>query len=345
MRLFAANLANEHEPNQIRVFRLNSRRIVFDLRPSAKICGKAALYVLWHNAPPGRSQMKVHKEAAAAFCILGFVLLEFLLIGGGSSDHVRQFIADQTALYWMLLELLQAAVWGACAFLLVTWTIQLRRKFAFRLTLSTALRALLIPFMLLFVLHKHHWDLGEYSYLTIRTASIMGYLVAFAAIAALLMAEMALAALPNRSDDSDSGGLSVEGYLQARGYAQRFLQIAMVTLVAGTLVSIQTSSFLLTISKQNTQAQSLVKQFGTIASIALAFFYAPTHAALWSYGAALRNQLLGESVPSSAGPLLEWSERRSKIESALQLQITTWDTLGPGISVLAPVLTGLLLGK
>jgi hypothetical protein len=287
--------------------------------------------------------MKEYKEAAAAFFILGFVLLEFLLISRGSSDHIRQFIADQTALYWMLLELLQAAVWGACAFLLATWTIQLRRKFAFRLTLSTTLRALLIPFMLLFVLHKHHWDLGEYSYLTIRTASIMGYLVAFAAIAALLMAEMALAALPNGTNNS--GGLSVEGYLRVRDYAQRFLQIAVVTLVAGTLVSIQTSSFLLTISKQNTGAQSLVKQFGTIASIALAFFYAPTHAALWSYGAALRNQLLGEPVPSSAAPLLEWSERRDKIESALQLQITTWDTLGPGISVLAPVLTGLLLGK
>ncbi|HEV8491979.1 MAG TPA: hypothetical protein VGR76_06900 [Candidatus Angelobacter sp.] len=284
--------------------------------------------------------MKEYKEAAAASFILAFVLLEFLLISRGSSDHVRQFIADQTALYWMLLELLQAAVWGACAFLLVAWTIRLRRKFAFRLTLSTVLRALLIPFMLLFVLHKHHWDLGEYSYLTIRTASIMGYLVAFAAIAALLMAEMALAALPN-----NSGGLSVEGYLQVRDYAQRFLQIAVVTLVAGTLVSIQTSAFLLAISRQNTAAQSLVKQFGTIASIALALFYAPTHAALWSYGAALKNQLLDGPVPSSAGPLLEWSERRGRIESALQLQITTWDTLGPGISVLAPVLTGLLLGK
>ena len=284
--------------------------------------------------------MKEHKEGAAAVSIIAFVVLEFFLISHGSSDHVRQFTSDQTALYWLLLELLQAAVWGACAFLLVTWTLQLRRKFAFKVTLSAALRALLIPFMLVFVLHKHNWDLGEFSYLTIRTASITGYLVAFAAVGAILMAEMALAALPNRN-----GGLSVEGYLQVRDYAQRFLQIAVVTLVAGTLVSIQTSSFLLTISKQNTQAQSLVKQFGTIASIALALFYAPTHAALWSYGAALRDQLMNEPAPSSAGPLLEWSDRRSKIESALQLQITTWDTLGPGISVLAPVLTGLLLGR
>ncbi len=285
--------------------------------------------------------MKKYKEEAAAVSIIAFVLLEFFLISRGSSAHIRQFTSDQTALYWLLLELLQAAVWGACAFLLVTWTIQLRRKFAFKVTLSTALRALLIPLMLVFVLHKHDWDLGEFSYLTIRTASIMGYLVAFAAVGAVLMTEMALAALPNRN----AGGLSVEGYLQVRDYAQRFLQIAVVTLVAGTLVSIQTSSFLLTISKQNTQAQSLVKQFGTIASIALALFYAPTHAALWSYGAALRDQLMNGPVPSTAGPLLEWSDRRSKIESALQLQITTWDTLGPGISVLAPVLTGLLLGR
>jgi hypothetical protein len=285
--------------------------------------------------------MKEYKEEAAAFSILAFVLLEFFLITRGSSAYIRQFTSDQTALYWMLLELLQAAVWGACAFLLVTWAIQLRRKFALKVTFSAVLRALLIPFMLLFVLHKHNWDLGEYSYLTIRTASILGYLMAFAAVGAVLMAEMALAALPNRN----TGGLSVEGYLQVRDYAQRFLQIAVVTLVAGTLVSIQTSSFLLNVSKQNVEAQSLVKQFGTIASIALAFFYAPTHAALWSYGAALRDQLMSEPVPSSAGPLLEWSDRRNKIESALQLQITTWDTLGPGISVLAPVLTGLLLGK
>jgi hypothetical protein len=33
------------------------------------------------------------------------------------------------------------------------------------------------------------------------------------------------------------------------------------------------------------------------------------------------------------------------LESVLQLQLTTWDTLGPGISILAPVMTSLLLGK
>ena len=287
--------------------------------------------------------MKDQKEKIAVFSVVSFVLLEFLLISHGSLANIRKLTANETALFWLLLELLQAAVWGASMFLLLGGAIQLLRKFTLRPTLSTVLRALLIPLMLLFVLHKHHWDLGAYSFLTIRTASIMGYIVAFAAVSAVLLAEMALAALPGAEDP---GAESVPGYFQLRDYAQRFLQIAVVTLVAGTLVSIQTSAFLLSASAVNTDARFLVREFGIIASIALAFFYSPTHAAFYSFGVRLRDALLTEPLPpSSAGPLLEWSERRKKLESVLQLQLTTWDTLGPGISILAPVMTSLLLGK
>lgn len=287
--------------------------------------------------------MNQYKERAAAFSIVAFILVEFLLLSHGSSANVKTLVSDQTALYWMLLELLQATVWGASAVLLVTGVIELWQKFALKPTISTVSRAVLIPLMLLFVTHKHQWDLGLYSFLTIRTASIMGYIVAFAAVGAILIAEMALAALSTNA--SNPGKPDVDAYFRLRAYAQRFLLIAVVTLVAGTLVSLQTSSFLLAASKENVEAHSLAKVFGTIASIALAFFYAPTHAAFYSFGAAARNALIGESAPAGVGPLLEWAEQRSKLESVLQLQITTWDTFGPGISVLAPVLTGLLLGK
>jgi hypothetical protein len=243
----------------------------------------------------------------------------------------------------MLVEILQAALWGASTFLLVNGMADVLRQFRLKLTLSTVLRALLVPLMLLFVLRKHNWDLGPYSFLTIRTASILGYMVAFVAVTGVLMAEMALAELAAKKD---SGPLSVAGYFQLRSSSQRFLQIAVATLVVGTLVSMQTSAFLLVASEKNLEAHSLVREFGIIASIALAFFYAPTHAVFYSFGAALRDQLMAEPVPpSTAGPLLEWSEKRSKLEAILQLQITTWDTLGPGISVLAPVMISLLLGK
>lgn len=287
--------------------------------------------------------MNQYKERAAAFSIVAFALVESLLLSHGSSANVKTLVSNQTALYWMLLELLQATVWGASAFLLVTGVIELWQKFALKPTVSTVSRALLIPLMLLFVSHKRQWDLGPYSFLTIRTASIMGYIVAFAAVGAILISEMALAALA--IDAKGPGKPDVDAYFRLRAYAQRFLLIAVVTLVAGTLVSLQTSSFLLAASKANAEAHSLAKTFGTIASIALAFFYAPTHAFFYSYGVAARNALIGESAPTGVGPLLDWAEQRSKLESVLQLQITTWDTFGPGISVLAPVLTGLLLGR
>jgi len=287
--------------------------------------------------------MRGYNEKAAVFFVVSFVLLEFLLLTHGSSANLGKFRSDETALFWMMLELLQAAIWGIGAFLLLSGVIKLWQEFALKLTLSTVIRALLIPLMLFFVVHKHKWNLGDYSFLTIRTASIMGYCVSFAAVGAVLIAEMALASL---SHAKDSGKPNVAGYFLLRDYSQRFLLIAVATLVAGTLVSIQTAAFLLSINAGNLDAHSLVKGFGAVASIALAVFYAPTHVAFYSFGSALRDQLLGEpSPPSTADPLVEWSERRSKLESVLQLQLTTWDTLGPGISVLAPVMTGLLLGK
>jgi len=109
---------------------------------------------------------------------------------------------------------------------------------------------------------------------------------------------------------------------------------------AATLVSIQTSAFLLVASEGNLGPTHWSESLESSHPLALAFFYAPTHAAFYSFGAALRDQLMTEPVPpSTAGPLLAWSEQRDKLESVLQLQITTWDTLGPGISVLAPVMT------
>src|SRR5580765_6979690 len=110
--------------------------------------------------------MKDQKEKTAVFSVVSFVLLEFLLISHGSLANISKLMANETALFWLLLELLQAAVWGASMFLLLGGAIQLLRKFPLRPTLSTVLRALLIPLMLLFVLHKHHWDLGAYSFLT-----------------------------------------------------------------------------------------------------------------------------------------------------------------------------------
>src|SRR5882724_6111102 len=153
--------------------------------------------------------MHAHKEKAAVFSLLLFVVLEFLLISHGSLSNLQRLASDQTALFWMLVELLQAALWGASTFLLVNGMADLLRQFRLKPTLSTVLRAFLIPLMLLFVLRKHNWNLGAYSFLTIRTASICGYLVAFVAVSGVLMAEMALAELAAKKD---SAPLSVASY-------------------------------------------------------------------------------------------------------------------------------------
>src|SRR5882724_9759948 len=106
--------------------------------------------------------MRGYNEKAAGFFVVSFVLLEFLLLTHGSSANLGKLRSDETALFWMMLELLQAAIWGIGAFLLLSGVIKLWKEFALKLTLRTVIRALLIPLLLFFVAHKHNWKLGDY---------------------------------------------------------------------------------------------------------------------------------------------------------------------------------------
>lgn len=172
---------------------------------------------------------------------------------------------------------------------------------------------------------------------------ILGFLTAAFAVICIWRAEVSLCI-----DLTTVEGSPFFHYMLLRGYLDRFLLMASLILGLAMLSLAALRNFVMQLQSSADNVVVTIGEdfrdhvllFGVVFSTLLAIAYAPAYLRFQEIGNRIRDCLLEPFAPKSGGTAAEieqWAEHKTKLENAMRLRIRKWESLGPGLSIFAPL--------
>jgi hypothetical protein len=168
------------------------------------------------------------------------------------------------------------------------------------------------------------------------STSIPYYIAISLAMSALWVVERRFSELAISSSDANA----VKAYLSLRSLAQSLVSLASAILVLGIIsLAIRNALFRALNPTCGIAPESLLYE-GLIYTVLLAVAYIPIHARFNAVGESVLDQLLKDVPMDGATNVQNWLKVKADIENLLELRTYEWKAFGPGLAVIAPLLTG-----
>lgn len=285
---------------------------------------------------------KVNKTLWLA--IISFATIEFLILVRFSPFRsVPRLLGSplpELHIWWSLV-VFQAVFWGYCVYNAFVWSIELRKEYSLGLILGIrgALLAVVIVGSAIVKLPFVFLPGPEYRYLNLKGLSFLGFISAAVAVQGIWVTEAFLFGPRGIR-------LDMRRYIRLRDRLDRFLLLAGSILGLGTVSVATLRNLIWALAGKKAFPSEYVVLFGGLYSALLALAYAPAYLAFQWKGAKIRNSLLSEletKLPGSGVQLVEeWASHKSTLENILRLRFREWASLGPGLSILAPLLISVI---
>jgi len=245
---------------------------------------------------------------------------------------------------WLVLVGIQVVTWAAGLCLVGRWMVEIARSY--RPPAAPVLVGALLPAVALGVaswcvmLRGHVFPpetLARYNITNMKTLAMGGYVVALMAVAGILTIGIVL----RQQDFAAKDHSAVATYGRLLSLLNSFLLVAALTLGLGTLGSAAVRDASNQECGDAFMPREYVIMYGAIHSLFLALPYGLVRLRLFQAGVAIRKKLLAAPDYSATG-IKAWRESSAALDETLGLSFVGLASLGPGLSVLVPLLTGLL---
>jgi hypothetical protein len=268
-----------------------------------------------------------------------------LFLGSGQTARSGEFVRTTGFVVWAASIGAQTAYWAVIAGplwadLAAVWR-QAKPARAAMLTLAGALAVIVIALPLFSTAARVSWPLWGHT-MKIRALTIIGGLVAgVPALAGIaLVQRQASERATGRIDEDD-----VAAALTARAQILRFLSVAggvigLAVLAAGALRKATVPEFV----ANGDFPQEGILLYGAFFTGLLLLVYGPAHAALRRLSVRIRDHYfpLSEMPAPDADSFKGWLDRRTTLETLLQLNVTPGQQLQASLFVLAPLLSAVI---
>ena len=277
----------------------------------------------------------------------GFLVGVGILLFGykGTKDSI-DFVHTSGFALWAAVIGVQTAYWAVVSGplwvdLMAVWRQASPGRFS-TLALAAALILILIVFPLLSMAHRAPWPLWGHSG-KIRVLTIIGGLVV--GVPAL----MGIALVQRRVNDQEEGPVDkddVPAALEARSQILRFLSVAgavigLAVLAAGALRKATVPPGFV---PDDTFPAEGILLYGAFFTSLLLLVYVPAHLALRRLGARIRDHYfpLSQMPAPDEETFKGWLDKRTNLETVLQLNVTPSQQLLASLFILAPLISAVL---
>lgn len=293
------------------------------------------------HPPPWQNPVYFFLVGAAGF-LLGIGLL---LLGAGRSDLSDDFVHTTGFAVWAATIGVQAAYWAVTVGPLWADLKDLWRRAA---SVRLAILALAVTLVLILMVLPYFssaaqidWPLWGHSVKTRTLTIIAGITVGVPALLGIALAQRELSELESGAVAQDD----IAAAIQARTRILRFLSIAgavigLAVLAAGALRKATVPRFV----ADDSFPQEGVVLYGAFFTGLLLLVYAPAHVALRRFGARIRDHYfpLSRMPTPESDAFRGWLDRRTALESILQLNVSPSQQLQASLFILAPLLSAVI---
>jgi len=271
--------------------------------------------------------------------ILAFMTFEFLVLVRFNPWNIAKVFRinlPEFHIWWGLL-VFQGGFWGYCLYTTVQWWAKLRQQYRVGWVLVIR-RLLLFVVIIVSTLFKFHFEFSEpeFRFVSLSGLTVLGFVTAAVAVQGMWVME---AVLFHGSDNAKIP--SITDFIYWRDCLDRFLLVASCILGLGIISVATLRNFIWALGKQKEFPNEYVVLFGGLYSILLALAYAPVYLAFQRKGAEITDFLLQELEKNMYPPCFQsiekWATHKTKLEDILRLRFRNWASLGPGLSILAPL--------
>jgi hypothetical protein len=268
-----------------------------------------------------------------------------LLLGGVRTDRSKDFVESTGFAVWATTIGVQTAFWVIAAGPL--WadlaTVWRRGRLGRSATvvLAAALVLILVVFPLFSVAGKIPWPLWGHQTKTRALTIIGGLVVGVPALSGIALVQQQVRRRETEPIDDED----VRAAIEARPEMLRFLSVAgavigLAVLAAGALRKATVPAFV----RESDFPQEGILLYGAFFTGLLLLVYVPAHLALKRQGLRIRDHYfpLSQLPDPDADSFKGWLDKRTTLETFLQLNVTPTQQLQASLFILAPLLTAVI---
>jgi hypothetical protein len=296
--------------------------------------------------PPGGPAPWQHPVWVLLLGLGGFLAgVGLLLLGGFQTDRSEAFVRSSEFAVWATTIGVQTGFWAVVAGplwadLATVWrTARVGRPEM--MALAAVLVLILVVFPLFSAAAKIPWPLWGQQLKTRALTIIGGLLVGVPALCGVALVQQRVR--PREMEPIDDA--DVRAALEARAQMLRFLSVAgavigLAVLAAGALRKATVPTFV----RETDFPQEAVLLYGAFFTALLLLVYVPAHLALKRLGLRIRDHyfpLSGMPDPD-ADSFRGWLDKRTTLETLLQLNVTPTQQLQASLFILAPLLSAVI---
>jgi hypothetical protein len=268
-----------------------------------------------------------------------------LWLGGDQSAQSDKFVHTTGFAVWAASIGVQTAYWAVVAGplwveLVAVWREAKAGRYAI-LTLAGALALILIVFPMFSAAAQVSWPLWGHSAKTRALTIIGGLVVGVPALLGIALVQRRL----NRQETEPMGKDDVPVAIQARSQILRFLSVAgavigLAVLAAGALRKAAVPGFV----ADSDFPQEGILLYGAFFTGLLLLVYVPAHLALRRRGLQIRDHYfpLSEMPAPDSDAFKGWLDKRTTLETLLQLNVTPSQQLQASLFILAPLISAVI---
>ena len=286
------------------------------------------------------------------FLLLGPVLFVvgvlFLQLGGSRTPKSEAFVQSPGFAVWAATVGVQVAFWVVVAFplwadLVAVWN-RARQGRSTTVVLAAALLLILVVFPTVIsrlLVAPIQWPLWGHWWKTLALTSLGGLLVGVPALSGITLVHQRV----RRRETEEIEKADVRGAVEARTEILRFLSLAgavigLAVLTTGALRKATVPVFV----REGGFPQEWVLLYGAFFTGLLLLVYVPAHLALKRLALRIRDHYfrLSEMPDPDADSFKGWLDKRTTLETLLQLNVTPSQQLQASLFILAPLLSAIL---
>jgi uncharacterized membrane protein YagU involved in acid resistance len=278
------------------------------------------------------------------FC--GFLAgIGLLLLGGFQTNRSKAFVESTGFAVWAATIGVQTAFWVIVAGPLWAGLATVWRRAKLGRPATVAIAAALILILIVFPLFSQAgeipWPLWGHHSKTRALTIIGGLLVGVPALSGIALVQQQVRRRETEPIDDED----VRTALEARTEMLRFLSVAgavigLAVLAAGALRKATVPTFV----REGDFPQEGVLLYGAFFTGLLLLVYVPSHLALRALGLKIREHYfpLSQMPDPDADSFKGWLDKRTSLETLLQLNITPSQQLQTSLFILAPLLSAVI---
>jgi hypothetical protein len=268
-----------------------------------------------------------------------------LLVGAFNTDRSEDFVRTSGFAAWATTIGVQTAFWAIVAWplwsdLSAAWR-QTRFGRSATLALVAPLALILVGFPLISVARRIDWPLWGQSVKTAILTIVGGLFVGVPALSGIVLLQERIRRRETEPIDQED----IQAGIEARAGILRFLStagavIGLAVLASGALRRATVPTFV----DEETFPAEAVLLYGAFFTSLLLLAYVPAHIALRRHGQRIRDTYFPlEQMPDpTADTFKGWLDRRTTLETLLQVNVTPLQQLQASLFILAPLLSATL---